>query len=81
MKDSIWVRFYEQERQQLRRLLQRGLQPVRRALGALALRQLAEGQTIRQVPKNVALTPKTVWLNSQYLTTQSGGHGTSGLSR
>ena len=58
-------RLSRQEQQELRRLLQNGLQPVRTVLRALALRQLAEGQTVRQVAKNVALTPKTVWLTSQ----------------
>ena len=65
MKERSWVRLSKQERQELRRLLQSGLQPVRTVLRALALRQLAEGQPIRQVAKNVALTPKTVWLTSQ----------------
>src|SRR5258707_9973874 len=51
--------------EQLRGLLHSGLQPVRTVLRALALRQLADGQPIRQVAKNVALTPKTVWLTSQ----------------
>src|SRR5215472_17321451 len=55
----------KQERQELQRLLQSGLQPVRTVLRALALRQMAEGQTVRQVAKNVGLTPKTVWLTSQ----------------
>jgi len=49
MKDRSWVRLSKQERQELRRLLQSGLQPVRTVLRALALRQLAEGQPIRQV--------------------------------
>src|SRR5260370_8913000 len=65
MKGQSRVRLSKQEQQELRRLLQRGLQPVRTVLRALALRQLAEGQTVRQVAKNVALTPKTVWLISQ----------------
>ena len=65
MKQRSWVRLSKRERQELRRLLQSGLQPVRTVLRALALRQLAEGQPIRQVAKNVALTPKTVWLTSQ----------------
>jgi hypothetical protein len=65
MKERSWVRLSKQERQQLRGLLHSGLQPVRTVLRALALRQLADGQTIRQVAKNVALTPKTVWLTSQ----------------
>ena len=55
----------KQERQELRRLLHSGLQPVRTVLRALALRQLTEGQSVRHVAKNVALTPKTVWLTSQ----------------
>jgi len=65
MKERSWVRLSKQERQQVQRLLQSGLQPVRTVLRALALRQLAEGQPIRQVAKNVGLTPKTVWLTSQ----------------
>jgi transposase len=59
------IRSSKQERQELRRVLQSGLQPVRTVLRALALRQLAEGQPIRQVAKNVVLTPKTVWLTSR----------------
>jgi putative transposase len=65
MKKQSQVRLSRQEQQELRRLLHSGLQPVRSVLRALALRQLAEGQTVRQVAKNVALTPKTVWLTSQ----------------
>src|SRR6266446_2784007 len=65
MKEQSRVRLSKQEQQELRRLLQSGLQPVRTVLRALALRQRAEGQTVRQVAKNVALTPKTVWLISQ----------------
>ena len=65
MKEQSWIRFSKREHQELRRLLQSGLQTVRTVLRALALRQLAEGQTVRQVAKNVALTPKTVWLTSQ----------------
>jgi putative transposase len=56
-------------------LLRGGLQPVRTVLRALVLRQLADGQTIRKVARNVArnvgLTPKTVWLTSQRY--QQGG--------
>jgi len=65
MKERPRVRLSRHEQQEVRRLLQSGLQPVRTVLRALALRQLAEGQTVRQVAKNVALTPKTVWLTSQ----------------
>src|ERR1700745_4341226 len=65
MNERPSVRLSKQERQELGRLLQSGLQPVRTGLRALALRQLAEGQPIRQVAKNVALTPKTVWLTRQ----------------
>jgi len=65
MNERSRIRLSRQEQQELRRLLQSGLQPVRTVLRALALRQLAEGQTVRQVAKNVALTPKTVWLTSQ----------------
>jgi len=56
MKERSGVRLSKRERQQLRRLLQSGLQPVRTVLRALVLRQLAEGQSIRQVAQNVALT-------------------------
>jgi transposase len=65
MKKQSQVRLSKQEQQELRRLLHSGLQPVRTVLRALALGQLAQGQTVRQVAKNVALTPKTVWLTSQ----------------
>ena len=65
------ARLSKQERQELRRLLSSGLQPVRTVLRALALRQLAEGQAIRKVAAHVGLTPKTVWLTSQRY--QQGG--------
>ena len=65
MNQRTQVRLSKQEHRELQRLLQSGLQPVRTVLRALALRQLAEGQTVRRVAKNVALTPKTVWLTSQ----------------
>ena len=71
MKKRSQVQLSKQDQQALRHLLQSGLQPVRTVLRALALRQLAEGQTIRQVAKNVVLTPKTVWLTSQRF--QQGG--------
>src|SRR5262249_61741509 len=67
MKKQSQVPLSKQDQQALRQLLQSGLRPVRTVLRALALRQLAEGQTVRQVAKNVALTPKTVWLTSQAL--------------
>lgn len=60
-----------QQRQELKRLLSSGLQPVRTVLRALALRQLARGDAIRKVASNVGLTPKTVWLVSQRY--QQGG--------
>ena len=63
MKDQI--RLSKQEREELRKLLNGGLQPVRTVLRAIALRQLAEGQPIRTVAAQVGLTPKTVWLVSQ----------------
>lgn len=65
MKKQSSVRLSKQEHQELRRLLQSGLQPVRTVLRALALQQLADGQPMRQVAENVALTPKTVWLTSR----------------
>jgi putative transposase len=62
MKERSWVRLSRRERQELRRLLQSGFQPVRTGLRALL--HLADGQPIRQVAKSVALTPKTM-LTSQ----------------
>src|ERR1700693_4495136 len=59
------VRLNKQERKELNGLLKSGLQPVRTVLRALALRQVADGQTIRKVAASVGLTPKTVWLTSQ----------------
>jgi hypothetical protein len=41
MKKQTQVRLSKQEQQELRRLLHRGLHPVRTGLRALALRQLA----------------------------------------
>jgi len=65
MKERSGARLSKREQQEVQRLLRSGLQPVRTVLRALALRQLADGQPIRQVAKNVGLTPKTVWLTSQ----------------
>jgi putative transposase len=65
MKEPSRVQLSKPERQELLRLLQSGLQPVRTILRALALRQISEGETVRQVAKNLGLTPKTVWLTSQ----------------
>jgi hypothetical protein len=47
MKKQPQVRLSKPDQQELRHLLQSGLQPVRTMLRALALRQLAEGQTVR----------------------------------
>ena len=73
MGDSrkVQVRLSKPEQQQLDDLLSGGLQPVRTVLRALVLRQLADGQAIRKVARNVGLTPKTVWLTSQRY--QQGG--------
>jgi putative transposase len=73
MEDSgkVQVRLSKLEQEQLGELLRGGLQPVRTVLRALVLRQLADGQTIRKVARNVGLTPKTVWLTSQRY--QQGG--------
>ena len=65
------VQLSKAEQQELDKLLRGGLQPVRTVLRAMALRQLADGQTIRAVARNVGLTPKTVWLTSQRY--QQGG--------
>ena len=65
MKERSGARLSKREQQEVQRLLRSGLQPVRTVLRALALRQLADGQPIRQVAKNVGLTPKTVWLTGR----------------
>jgi hypothetical protein len=57
----VQVRLSKPEQQQLDKLLRGGLQPVRTVLRALVLRQLADGQAIRKVARNVGLTPKMVW--------------------
>src|SRR5260370_35219366 len=62
---KVQVRLSKPDQGQLDELLRGGLQPVRTVLRALVLRQLADGQTIRKVARNVGLTPKTVWLTSQ----------------
>ncbi len=61
----VQIRLCKQEQLDLNRVLRGGVQPVRTVLRALALRQLAKGQTVRQVAASVGLTPKTVWLVSQ----------------
>src|ERR1700736_2579894 len=73
MEDSgkVQVRLSKPEQQQLDKLLSGGLKRVRTELRALVLRQLADGQPIRKVARNVGLTPKTVWLTSQRY--QQGG--------
>src|SRR6202171_1082800 len=68
---KVQVRLSKLEQEQLDEWLRGGLQPVRTVLRALVLRQLADGQTIRKVARNVGLTPKTVWLTSQRY--QQGG--------
>ena len=61
----VHVRLSKAEQQELDKLLRGGLQPVRTVLPAMALSQLADGQAIRTVARNVGLTPKTVWLTSR----------------
>jgi hypothetical protein len=62
---KVQIRLSKPEQRQWDELLGGGLQPVRTVLRALVLRQLADGQAIRRVARNVGLTPKTVWLTSQ----------------
>ena len=62
---KVQIRLSKPEQRQWDELLGGGLQPVRRVLRALVLRQLADGQAIRRVARNVGLTPKTVWLTRQ----------------
>jgi len=60
------IRLSKQEGKELSLLLSGGVQPVRMVMRAMALRQLAEGQSIRTVAASIGLTPKTVWLVSQH---------------
>lgn len=54
------VRLSKRNREELRQLLRRGLQPVRTTLRALALLQLDAGQTASEVGTNLQLTDKAV---------------------
>ena len=54
------VHVSKRDREELRQLLRRGLQPVRTTLRALALLQLDAGQTASQVGANLQLTDKAV---------------------
>ncbi|HUY14199.1 MAG TPA: helix-turn-helix domain-containing protein [Terriglobia bacterium] len=54
------VHLPQPHRKELQALLRGGLQPVRVVLRALALLQLATGQTAAQVAANLDLTPKAV---------------------
>ena len=56
-------------------MLGSGLQPVRTVLRALALRQLAEGHSIREVATNVGLTPKTGVADQPTLSASGTGAG------
>ncbi len=54
------VHLSKRNREKLRQLLRRGLQPVRTTLRALTLLQLDAGQAASQVATNVQLTAKAV---------------------
>ena len=54
------VRLTKPDREELRKLLRRGIQPVRTVLRALALLQLDAGQTAAEVGTNLQLTGKAV---------------------
>ena len=54
------VHLSKRDREELRQLLRRGLQPVRTTLRALALLQLDAGQPASQVGTNLQLTGKAV---------------------
>ena len=56
----LCVHLSKRDREELRQLLRRGLQPVRTTLRALALLQLDAGQTASQVGTNLQLTDKAV---------------------
>lgn len=54
------VHLSKRDRKEVQQLLRGGLQPVRVVLRALALWQLAAGQTAAQIAANLDLTPKAV---------------------
>ena len=54
------VRLSKRDREELRQLLRRGIQPVRTVLRALALLQLDSGQATAEVATNLQLTAKAV---------------------
>ena len=54
------VRLSKRDREELRQLLRRGIQPVRTVLRALALLQLDSGQATAEVAANLQLTAKAV---------------------
>jgi transposase len=56
----LCVRLSKPDREELRELLRRGIQPVRTVLRALALLQLDVGQTASEVGTNLQLTAKAV---------------------
>ena len=60
MDHRLRVHLSQQDRQEVQELLRGGLQAVRVVLRALALWQLAAGQTAAQVGSNLDLTPKAV---------------------
>ena len=54
------VRLSQRDRRELRRLLRKGIQPVRTVLRALTLLQLDAGQAASEVASHVQLTSKAV---------------------
>ena len=54
------VRLSKRDREELRQLLRKGIQPVRTVLRALTLLQFGAGQTASEVASHVQLTPKAV---------------------
>jgi hypothetical protein len=77
------VRLSPNEQQELRRLLQSGLQPVRTVLRTFDVRQLADGQLDRQVAKNVyrsCVAPRMFIVSHQNAPTLKAKHTSIGTS-
>jgi putative transposase len=71
MGRGLRIELSRRDRQQLDALLNRGLQPVRTVLRALALRQMGEGRSTPVVAVSLGLSAKAVWqIGKRY---QEGG--------
>lgn len=61
MGKRVGVELSRREREQVDKLLSKGLQPVRTVLRALALRQLDDGRSSPAVGASLGISAKSVW--------------------